>query len=301
MTGTPLDPRDPVASVWACGDDGLGTQLARRGYHDETCADVAVLPPVLAEHIVATYSRPGDIVLDPDCGAGTTIVEALRGGRHAIGLTADPRWWPVARANVTAVKASGAAVDGMVLVLDRTPGTLASAHTAGLAGRLDLVVTTLRPHDPVAPHPPTVVARFGDLLSRSRPLLRDGGHVVVAMAPLRCGGELVDLCGPVLSAALACGLTPIARIAALTARLTRGRVVTHASLAQRRLRMHAGRQTGHPVCTSGHLDVLVLRGNDAAEAEPSRRLPDRVAHAALAHQSAPSLDASPCTSVDVAA
>lgn len=289
MTGRHRASHVSAGSVWACGDADPGTQLARRGYPDETSTDRAALPPVVAEHIVATYSRPGDVVLDPDCGAGTSIAEALRGGRHAIGLTADPHSWRLARANVTAVKASGAAVDGMVLVLDRKAGTFASAHTAGLAGRIDLVVTTLRPHDHAKERTPNAdpeiaLTRFRDLLSGYRSLLRDGGHLVVAVAPLRCDGELVDLCGPVYAAAVRRGLTPLARTVALTARLTRGRVATHASLTQRRHRDRAEQQTGHPVCQPAHLDVLVFRGHDlTSEAAASQRPPEPVAAAAPSH------------------
>lgn len=283
MTGDVPTFADLAASVSRCGDLDRDTQLARRGYHEQTCRDVAGLSPVIAEHIAATWSCPGDIVLDPDCGAGTTIVEALRQGRHAIGLTADPHWWWLARANVTAVKGSGAATDGMVLVLNRRAGTFHSAHTAGLAGRIALVVTTLRPdshHQPdrAAPSVPdaAATARLGDLLARSRPLLRDGAHVVVAVAPVRRHGELVDLCGPVRSAAMRCGLTPIARTVALTARFTRGRIVTHATLAQRRYRALAERQAGYPVCLPAHTTILVFRAYSAADGALAQPLPDRV-------------------------
>lgn len=283
MIGDNLTFADLAASVSQCGDLDRYTQLTRRGYHDQTSRDVAGLSPVIAEHITATWSCPGDIVLDPDCGAGTTIVEALRQGRHAIGLTAAPHWWRLARANVTAVKAWGAATDGMVLVLNRRAGTFANAHTAGLAGRIALVVTTLRPdndHQPdrtssSAPDA-TAIARLGDLLARSRPLLRDGAHVVVAVAPLRRYGELVDLCGPIRSAAMRCGLTPIARTVALTARLTRARIITHANLAQRRHRAHTERQIGQPVCHPAHTTILVFRAHHiAADAALAQRLPDR--------------------------
>lgn len=284
MTGDVPTFADLAASVSRCGDLDRDSQLASRGYHDQTCRDVTGLSPVIAEHIIATYSCPGDIVLDPDCGAGATIVEALRQGRHAIGLTAAPYWWRLARANVTVVKASGAATDGMVLVLNRRAGTFASAHTAGLAGRVALVVTTLRPdsdHQPgwTAPFVPdaAAIARLGDLLARSRPLLRNGAHVVVAVAPFRRHGELVDLCGPIRSVAMRCGLAPIARTVALTARLTRGRIITHATLAQRRHRALAERQTGHPVCLPAHTTILVFRATQiAADDALAQPLPGQV-------------------------
>ena len=85
---------------------------------------------------VQRIPRPGETVLDPQCGAGTVLVEALRSGRHAVGITEMPRWWPVARANATAAKRDGATTDGMVLdgPLDR-----ATARLSGLTGCVGLV------------------------------------------------------------------------------------------------------------------------------------------------------------------
>jgi DNA modification methylase len=43
------------------------------------------------------YSRPGDLVVDPCCGAGTTLVAALRSGRRAIGGDINPEHAELAR------------------------------------------------------------------------------------------------------------------------------------------------------------------------------------------------------------
>jgi DNA modification methylase len=37
------------------------------------------------ERLVEYYSRPGDLVCDPCCGAGTALLAALRTGRRAVG------------------------------------------------------------------------------------------------------------------------------------------------------------------------------------------------------------------------
>jgi DNA modification methylase len=42
--------------------------------------------PVFAREAVNTFTEPGDFVLDPFCGGGTTLVEALSLGRRAAGM-----------------------------------------------------------------------------------------------------------------------------------------------------------------------------------------------------------------------
>lgn len=42
-------------------------------------------PLWLMERLVEDYSRPGQLVVDPCCGAGTTLEAARRTGRRAIG------------------------------------------------------------------------------------------------------------------------------------------------------------------------------------------------------------------------
>ncbi|MFE0024129.1 DNA methyltransferase [Amycolatopsis sp. NPDC059021] len=255
-----------LASVWPTGTASTATQLVEGGYHQATTTDTALMPPAIAAHAIAALTRPGDIVLDPDCGAGTTVVEALRAGRHAIGLTGQRRWWRLARTNVTATKARGAFVDGMVLILDRRPGTAAAATTAGLTGRVDLLLTALRltPQGDVT----DTVDRLNILLGQYRPLLRSGGHVVVTCAPAR-HPERHDLL-EVPARIAAAGLAPIARCLALTARVRRRRVYTHATLAQRRATTRAERALGHPIALPTHHTALVFRAEpDAAASAPA--------------------------------
>jgi len=49
-------------------------------------------PEALLERIVLASTNPGDIVLDPFCGSGTTGVAALRHGRRFIGIDMDARY-----------------------------------------------------------------------------------------------------------------------------------------------------------------------------------------------------------------
>ena len=42
--------------------------------------------PLFARTAIALFSKPGDTVLDPFVGGGTTVVETLAAGRRAVGV-----------------------------------------------------------------------------------------------------------------------------------------------------------------------------------------------------------------------
>jgi DNA modification methylase len=50
-------------------------------------------PPELARHFIRLHSRPGDVVLDPFMGGGSTGVAAVEEGRKFIGIEVDPQWF----------------------------------------------------------------------------------------------------------------------------------------------------------------------------------------------------------------
>lgn len=47
-------------------------------------------PVELFEHYIVNSTRPGEIVLDPFSGSGTTALAAMRTGRRALGIEIDP-------------------------------------------------------------------------------------------------------------------------------------------------------------------------------------------------------------------
>lgn len=49
-------------------------------------------PMSLMERLVKIYTRPGETVLDPFCGSGTTLRAAERHNRMAVGIDVDPKW-----------------------------------------------------------------------------------------------------------------------------------------------------------------------------------------------------------------
>ncbi|MXX50690.1 MAG: site-specific DNA-methyltransferase [Chloroflexi bacterium] len=57
----------------------------------------AVFPEKLAEDHILSWSNPGDLVLDPMCGSGTTGKMALLHGRNFIGIDISPEYIEIAR------------------------------------------------------------------------------------------------------------------------------------------------------------------------------------------------------------
>ena len=64
--------------------------------------------PALAREAIRRYSQPGELVLDPMCGIGTTLVEAIHLGRQALGVELEPRWAALAAGNVLHAETQGA-------------------------------------------------------------------------------------------------------------------------------------------------------------------------------------------------
>ncbi len=60
--------------------------------------------PQLAARLIAEHSQPGDVVLDPFMGSGTTLVEALVAGRRARGIDINPAAVIASRAKTTPVR-----------------------------------------------------------------------------------------------------------------------------------------------------------------------------------------------------
>jgi tRNA G10 N-methylase Trm11 len=71
---------------------------------------------------VLAYSDPGDLVVDPCCAAGSVLVEAIRHGRRAVGITSDPRLGALAVANINHARDQGA--PGPAAVLEGAPTQL---------------------------------------------------------------------------------------------------------------------------------------------------------------------------------
>jgi modification methylase len=272
-----------VLSVWATAQS-TGPVQRRGRYVPDSVKHPARMLPAIAGHAIDTYTEPGDLVLDPMCGIGTTLVEAAHRGRDAIGVEYESRWSDIADANITHAHTEGATGRAAVIRGDAT--RLLALVPSALAGQVALVVTS-PPYGPtvhglVRPEAGSGIHKFdaayndgtdkGNLAYRDLTgladgfaqilrgcavLLRPGGTVVVTARPWRKHGQLVDLPSAVIGAGLRAGLVPTERCIALLAAIRNGRLVARPSFFQLAA-VRKARAAGTPLHLIAHEDVLVF-------------------------------------------
>src|ERR1700761_3691388 len=94
-------------SVWPTAQRDARSQ--RRGrYLPDSTAHPAKMLPSIASAAITRYTQPGDLVADPMCGIGTTLVEAVHLGRDGLGIEYEDRWAAVAAANLNLARRQGA-------------------------------------------------------------------------------------------------------------------------------------------------------------------------------------------------
>lgn len=147
----------------------------------------------LAESVILHTTSPGDLVLDPFAGYGTTVAVAARLGRRAIGVELVPAHLEIARAR-TAGRARLIQGDARRL-------------RALVDEAVDLAFTS-PPYMPSVDHPenplsgyttrdgdyPTYLRELGSVFSQVAALLRPGGQLVLNVAdPIAQDGTVTPL------------------------------------------------------------------------------------------------------------
>lgn len=231
---TPMSPAPP---------ERRGLVARRRGrYVAGSAAHPARMAPDLAADLIADYSDVGDWVCDPFAGTGTVLAEAVRAGRHAVGVEIEAGWVALARANLALARHQGGSGCGRVVRADATrlphhvPGWLrgqvalvltAPPHTATMPGHLPgRQQPTRTRRGRVGRHPAQrripVQAGLTAALAGCLPLLRPGG-IVAVVSRVRCGDPVrADLPRQAINAGLRAGLHFVAYRRAVTASATRG-------------------------------------------------------------------------------
>jgi DNA modification methylase len=94
---TALEPYEDEANFRRYGREGKhpGTVwIASRIFHNhpENCGHETQKPLDIIGKMIRISSNPGDVVLDPMCGSGTTLKAAKELGRRAIGIDNNERY-----------------------------------------------------------------------------------------------------------------------------------------------------------------------------------------------------------------
>lgn len=98
-SGTPVDNRTAYRRGWADPGNVFTIAVPRNGTDHP-----AVMPSELAGKLIRLGSRPGEVVLDPFCGSGTTCLEAKRLGRRYIGIDLHRQYVELTRDQLSRVK-----------------------------------------------------------------------------------------------------------------------------------------------------------------------------------------------------
>lgn len=280
---------DPVPlAVWPVAQQSAQYQRAGR-YHPGCTAHPGKMLPDLARRIVAEYSRPGDLVVDPLAGTGTTLIEAALLGRRAIGVELEARWTDLAQANAKHVLSPKDR--RLVEVRQGDAGDLATLLGPD-AGRVDLVCTS----PPYACDVGNLnVANWGtgrdlcaaadrnysgdkanlghargvayeaamaDIYAACFAVLRPGGILAVVTKNTRRKGRTLDLAGLTVALGEAAGFTYLQHVIALHAAVRDGDLVARPSFWQR-TQVHKARTRGEPAHLVVHEDLCVFSSGPA--------------------------------------
>jgi len=276
---TPHPPAVPLA-IWPVAQ--TTAQWQRAGRYLPTCTQhPGKMLPELARRIVTEYSTPGQVVLDPLAGIGTTVVEAVLLDRRAIGIELEERWVTLATANLEHMLPAGRRRLAEVRAGDARylPDLLGD-----LTGTVDLIVTSppyacdagvidkpawlaggrLCPADTL--NYSTDRANLGhargsayemamaEVYAACHAVLRPGGRLVVVTKNTRRKGRTLDLAGLTVTLATAAGFTYLQHVIALHAAIRDGDLVARPSYWQTTQIRHA-RDRGEPAHLVAHEDV----------------------------------------------
>jgi len=254
--------------------------------------------PALARNAIQTYSQPGDLVVDPFCGIGTTLVEAIHLDRNAVGIELEQRWAALAVANVEHAHDQGANSAAHVIQGDarRLPSLLAthactSRHrsTTRRRGRADLILTS-PPYacqiadvstenlasgtgpiqrDDTRNYSPdkrnlghargdTYLTAVGEIYQACAETLKPGGFLVLVTKDMRSKGALRNLSGETIALCEHAGLDYWQRIIGLLASIRDSELVMRPSFWQT-LQTRRALARGEHTHVVAHEDVLVFR------------------------------------------
>jgi DNA modification methylase len=280
----------PLA-IWPVAQTTAQWQRAGR-YLPAVTAHPGNMLPELARRIITEYSKPGQLIVDPLAGIGTTIAEAALLDRRAVGIELEERWAELAEQNLDHMLDPDRRALAEVRQGDahRLPELLGE-----LTGTVDLIVTSppyacdagvidkqawlaggrLCPPDTL--NYSTDRANLGHargtayaeamaaIYTACHAALRPGGRLVVVTKNTRRRGRTQDLAGLTVALATAAGFSYLGHVIALHAAIRDGDLAGRPSYWQATQLRHA-RERGEPAHLVAHEDVTAYISQSAPEA-----------------------------------
>ncbi len=283
MSKTSTQSSEVPLAVWPVAQESAQRQRRDR-YVAESSDHPGKMLPALAKRIIEEYSSPGDLVVDPMCGIGTSVVEGAAIGRQCIGVDLEPRWIEVAKANV----------DHALTAEQRRHADIRVGDVRSLAdslgsefGNINLIVTSPPYGCEVAKIDSGSFAAGGNIknfasqnyssdkanfghargdkyvdalrviYSQCFDALRPSGLLVTVTKNMRQKYALVDLAGITTEIAQSLGFRYLQHNIALLCGIQDDRLIGRASFWQR-CSIERARGAGHPQHLVAHEDVLVF-------------------------------------------
>lgn len=274
-------------NVWPVSQTTSQYQRAGR-YLPECAKHPGKMVPSLARQIIEEFSKPGELVLDPMAGIGTTVVEGALIDRQCVGVELEERWTDLARRNLDHMLDE--TQRDLAFVTQGDARDLASA-LGSLHGQVDLIATS----PPYSCEVGTVDsdsssghihrersslnysvdrrnlghARGGKYVNEMTAVyrscfdaLRPGGLMVTVTKNMHQRERLLDVARATVDAAEAVGFETMEHIIALLCAVRGDGLVARPSFWQQRSVRNA-RRKGLPQYLIAHEDVLVFQKGQA--------------------------------------
>ena len=135
IEGAGAEPEVSQLTAALAASDGAGAHDLTHGFHSYA----ARMHPRLARELIAAFAQAGQVVVDPFCGSGTVLIEALVAGCRPIGVDVNPFALRIA------------ALQSELRRRDERARFAATAQ-AVVEASLERVQTRTRPHTPISRH-----------------------------------------------------------------------------------------------------------------------------------------------------
>jgi DNA modification methylase len=137
-------PKKEIVKVEIWRFPNISTRKQRIWYVEESMTHPAKMNVALARKILKEFTKPGDTVLDPMAGCGTTLVEAILLGRNAVGVDIEKKFCNLMKKNIEKVERTNKKSRfplklGKAIVINTDARKLSQV----LIGKTDAVVTSL--------------------------------------------------------------------------------------------------------------------------------------------------------------